>query len=80
MGVRAVPTAGSIGVGAKHVVIGQHVRIAERFDRLRIVAERGGVIAKLCLWKHDADLHKKPFWFSTFPDESSVYHRKSQQV
>ena len=49
--VRALPAAGAVGVGADHVVEGQHVGVAHGLHGLRVVADGGRVVA-------EPDLHE----------------------
>ena len=43
VGIRTIPAAGPIRVGAHYVIVGQHMREAQRLGGLRVVADRGGV-------------------------------------
>ena len=42
---------------AQHVIVGQQVRVAEVFGRLRPIAQHYGVAANLQVRKHGANLH-----------------------
>ena len=58
IGVRPMPAAGTLGIGAEHMIVSQHMGVAERFSRLRVVPNRSRIVAKLRLREYNADLHR----------------------
>jgi hypothetical protein len=54
--VRAVPVPMDGGVGSHHMIVGEHVPVAEFLDGPAIDAHGIDVGADLGLWEHHADL------------------------
>jgi len=55
--VGALPVLVHLGVGAEHVVVAEHVPVAERLHPLCVRTGGSGVATQLCLRKDHADLH-----------------------